>query len=32
MRTRSELYETLGYLEYEQKLDELYGSSNGGKR
>jgi methylisocitrate lyase len=32
MQTRSELYETLGYLEYEQKLDELYGSSNDGKR
>jgi methylisocitrate lyase len=32
MQTRTELYETLGYLEYEQKLDELYGSSNDGKR
>jgi methylisocitrate lyase len=32
MQTRTELYETLGYLDYEQKLDELYGSSNDGKR
>ncbi len=27
MQTRSELYDTLGYLDYEQKLDELFGSS-----
>lgn len=32
MQTRTDLYETLGYLDYEQKLDELYGSSNDGKR
>jgi methylisocitrate lyase len=32
MQTRTDLYETLAYLEYEQKLDELYGSSNDGKR
>jgi methylisocitrate lyase len=29
MQTRAELYETLGYLEYEKKLDELFGSSDG---
>jgi methylisocitrate lyase len=28
MQTRTELYDTLGYLDYEQKLDELFGSSN----
>jgi methylisocitrate lyase len=27
MQTRAELYDVLGYLDYEQKLDELYGSS-----
>jgi hypothetical protein len=25
MQTRAELYEVLGYLAYEKKLDELYG-------
>jgi methylisocitrate lyase len=25
MQTRAELYEVLGYHEYEQKLDELFG-------
>jgi methylisocitrate lyase len=33
MQTRSELYDTLGYLEYERKLDALFGrpdSSTGG--
>ena len=28
MQTRTELYDTLGYLDYEKKLDELFGSSN----
>lgn len=28
MQTRADLYEKLGYLEYEKKLDELFGSSN----
>jgi methylisocitrate lyase len=28
MQTRTELYETLGYLDYEKKLDELFGSSD----
>jgi methylisocitrate lyase len=26
MQTRAELYETLGYLDYEKKLDELFGN------
>jgi methylisocitrate lyase len=28
MQTRAELYQVLGYHEYEQKLDELFGKSN----
>jgi methylisocitrate lyase len=28
MQTRTELYDTLGYLDYEKKLDELFGASN----
>jgi methylisocitrate lyase len=28
MQTRADLYEKLGYLEYEKKLDALFGSSN----
>lgn len=28
MQTRADLYEKLGYLEYEKKLDELFGSPN----
>jgi len=28
MQTRSDLYEKLGYLEYEKKLDALFGASN----
>ena len=28
MQTRAELYDVLGYLDYEKKLDELFGSSN----
>ncbi len=28
MQTRADLYEKLGYLAYEKKLDELFGSSN----
>jgi methylisocitrate lyase len=27
MQTRNELYDTLGYLDYEKKLDELFGAS-----
>jgi methylisocitrate lyase len=27
MQTRTELYETLGYLDYEKKLDDLFGAS-----
>jgi methylisocitrate lyase len=27
MQTRAELYEVLGYHQYEQKLDELFGKS-----
>jgi methylisocitrate lyase len=27
MQTRAELYDVLGYHEYERKLDELFGSS-----
>jgi len=27
MQTRAELYDTLGYLDYEKKLDELFGAS-----
>jgi methylisocitrate lyase len=30
MQTRSELYETLGYLDYEKKLDQLFGSEDTG--
>jgi methylisocitrate lyase len=30
MQTRSELYEHLGYHEYEDKLDALFGDKNGG--
>ncbi len=30
MQTRDELYDVLGYLEYERKLDELFGSGNDG--
>ncbi len=29
MQTRAELYDVLGYLDYEKKLDELFGSSGG---
>ncbi len=29
MQTRDELYETLGYHDYERKLDELFGSESG---
>jgi methylisocitrate lyase len=29
MQTRAELYEALGYLEYEKKLDELFGAASG---
>jgi methylisocitrate lyase len=32
MQTRAELYDTLGYLDYEKKLDELFGSSNDGRK
>ena len=28
MQTRAELYDVLGYHEYEQKLDELFGRGN----
>lgn len=28
MQTRTDLYEKLGYLDYEKKLDELFGASN----
>lgn len=28
MQTRTDLYDKLGYLDYEKKLDELFGSSN----
>jgi methylisocitrate lyase len=28
MQTRAELYETLGYLDYEKKLDELFGAAS----
>ena len=34
MQTRAELYDTLGYLDYEKKLDELFGAAgdqSGGK-
>lgn len=31
MQTRAELYDTLGYLDYEKKLDELFGSESGKK-
>jgi hypothetical protein len=26
MQTRTDLYETLGYFEYEKKLDQLFGT------
>jgi methylisocitrate lyase len=29
MQTRAELYEALGYLDYEKKLDELFGAASG---
>jgi methylisocitrate lyase len=29
MQTRAELYDALGYLEYEKKLDELFGAASG---
>lgn len=29
MQTRAELYEVLGYMEYERKLDQLFGGGNG---
>jgi methylisocitrate lyase len=29
MQTRAELYEHLGYHEYEQKLDQLFAARNG---
>lgn len=32
MQTRAGLYDTLGYLDYEKKLDELFGSSNDGRK
>jgi len=32
MQTRTELYETLGYLDYAKKLDELFGSSDDDRR
>jgi len=32
MQTRTELYDTLGYLDYEKKLDELFGSSDDDRR
>ena len=28
MQTRAELYDVLGYHEYEQKLDELFGEKD----
>ena len=28
MQTRTELYDVLGYLEYERKLDELFGGES----
>jgi methylisocitrate lyase len=28
MQTRAELYEVLGYLDYEKKLDELFGAAS----
>jgi methylisocitrate lyase len=28
MQTRAELYDVLGYNEYEKKLDELFGSGS----
>src|SRR5690348_8072253 len=31
MQTRADLYETLGYIEYEKKLDELFGASTDDK-
>jgi methylisocitrate lyase len=31
MQTRAELYDTLGYHDYEKKLDELFGSGSGGQ-
>jgi len=32
MQTRTELYDHLGYLDYEKKLDELFGASEGKQR
>jgi methylisocitrate lyase len=32
MQTRNELYDVLGYLDYEKKLDELFGSSGDSPR
>ncbi len=32
MQMRTELYDTLGYLDYEKKLDELFGSSDDDRR
>ena len=32
MQTRAELYEVLGYHEYERKLDELFGRDAGGNQ
>ena len=28
MQTRTELYDTLGYMDYEKKLDALFGAAN----
>jgi methylisocitrate lyase len=28
MQTRAELYDALGYLDYEKKLDELFGAAS----
>jgi len=32
MQTRTDLYDKLGYLDYEKKLDELFGSSNDARK
>jgi methylisocitrate lyase len=32
MQTRADLYDKLGYLDYEKKLDELFGSSNDARK
>jgi methylisocitrate lyase len=29
MQTRTELYDALGYMDYEKKLDELFGAASG---